>query len=380
MVIGEIMDLNLKIFLEDREEIIKDSKRKDELSFKKFKKIVEKIKEKENKDKIVCDFTEYNPLHRGHKYALDVGKKYGIFISVLPGPLERSGRGVPYLLNRYIRAEMAIKAGADIVVEGPPMGIMGSGQYMRCLIKMFYHLGAEIIPRGYIPEKIIEKVISCINKGYHIKVKPYKIICVETGEVLREKLNIDNYVIASMSQMIYKLNKEEDLNFHPKFVFIRRLEGISGTKIREAIFNNRFDDVKDMLPSTTLEILKELSNSGKLNSLILKRFEDRILETVNEYDIYKYVPNNVAEILEKNKPYNNIDEIKNTLPNGFSKHFKERILSKLEARIPNETISKYINNYPSKIRILAVKDNDEINQNMWNYAETEILLRYKCIH
>ena len=358
MLIGEIMNLNLKNFLKDREEIIRDAERKDEKSFKDFKKIVEEIKEREGKDKIVCDFTEYNPLHKGHKYALEKGKEYGIFISVLPGPLERSGRGIPYFLNRYIRAEMAIKAGADIVVEGPPMGIMGSGQYMRCLIKMFYSLGAEIIPRGYIPEKTMERVIDCINRGYHIQVKPYRVCCIETGEILGEKLNIDNYVIASMSQMIYKLNKE-GLNFNPKFVFIKRLEGISGTKIREAIFSGKFEDIKDMLPETTLNILKELYESGKLNDLILKRFEDRILETANEFDLYKYLPSNIAEILEKKRPFNNIEEIKNSLPYGFSRHFKERILSKLEARISNEILSKYINNYPAKIKVLAIRNENE---------------------
>ncbi|ACX73353.1 cytidyltransferase-related domain protein [Methanocaldococcus vulcanius M7] len=360
MVIGEIMSIDLiysnqlKNFLKDREEIITDSKRKDKRSFKNFKKIVEEIKNREGKDKIVCDFTEYNPLHKGHKYALEKGKKYGIFISVLPAPLERSGRGVPYFLNRHIRAEMAIKAGADIVVEGPPMGIMGSGQYMRCLIKMFYTLGAEIIPRGYIPEETMEKIINCINKGYHIRIKPYKIICIETGEILGEKLNIDNYVIASMSQMIYKLNRE-GLKFNPKFVFVKRLEGISGTKIREAIFKGKFEEIKDMLPETTLEILKELYKSGKLNDLILRRFEDRILETANEFDLYRYLPSNVAEILERKRPFNSIEEIKNSLPYGFSRHFKERLLSKLEAQIPNEILSKYINNYPAKIKILAVK-------------------------
>ncbi|WP_423792958.1 nucleotidyltransferase family protein [Methanocaldococcus indicus] len=344
--------MNLDLFLKDREEVIKDAKRKD-LSIKKFKKLIDKLRE--NK-KIVADFTEYNPLHKGHKYALDKGKEYGFFISVLPGPLERSGRGVPYFLDRYTRAELAIRAGADIVVEGPAMGILGSGQYMRCLIKMFYTLGAEIIPRGYIPEETMNKVIDRINKGFHIRVKPYKIMCIETGEVLGEKLNIDNYVIASMSQTIYKLNKEENLNYHPKFVFIKRLEGISGTKIREAIKSGKFDLVKDLLPKSTLEVLEDKYKKGELT--FLERFEDRILETANEYDLYKYLPKNIAEILEKNRPYNSIDEIKKVIPFGFTRHFKERILNLLEARIEKDLIKKYINNYPSKIKILKVKNYD----------------------
>ncbi|MEO2116825.1 MAG: hypothetical protein ABGW92_00255, partial [Methanocaldococcus sp.] len=43
-------------------------------------------------------------------------------------------------------------------------------------------------------------------------------------------------------------------------------------------------------------------------------------------------------------------------PYGFSRHFRERVLSKLEARIPNETLSKYINNYPAKIKVLAIRN------------------------
>ncbi|AEH07349.1 nucleotidyltransferase family protein [Methanothermococcus okinawensis] len=354
------MSSHLKNFLKDRNEIIKYSKEKDNNCINHLKKIIDNIKSKkegeEKPSNIVADFTEYNPLHNGHKYCLNEGKKYGIFISILPAPLERSGRGIPYLVDRYIRSEMAIKAGADVVVEGPPMGIMGSGQYMQCLIKMFYNIGAEIIPRGHIEENAMEKVINCINSGYHIKVKPYNVSCIETGELLCEKLEIDNYVIASMSNTIYKVNKNYNINFNPKFVFIKRIEGISGTKIRESILNGKFDEIRNMLPETTLNILKRYYDKGKLNSIILKRFEDRILETANEYDLKRYIPKHIAEYLEKNRPYTTVDEIKNAIPYGFSRHYKERIISKLEARIDNKIISEYIKNYPSKIKILAVND------------------------
>ena len=375
-------NIQLNNFLKDRDNIIYNSNSKEKNNIDKFKEIVNKIKDENSElqkpTKIVADFTEYNPLHNGHKYCLKKGKEQGIFISVLPAPLERSGRGVPYFVNRHIRAEMAIDAGADIVVEGPPMGIMGSGQYMQCIIKMFQTIGAEIIPRGYIPEKTMDKVINCINAENHIKVKPYKITCMETGELLGEKLEIDNYVIASMSNTIYKINNKWNNNinnannssngsnnnsnnggnsnyimFNPKFLFIERIEGISGTKIRENIFKGNFKDIKDMLPETTINILKKYD----VQDIILKRFEDRILETANKHKLNKYVPENVANLLEKYRPFNTIDEIKEKLPYGFSKHYKERIISKLEARIEEDIISKYIMNYPSKITILGIRKN-----------------------
>lgn len=347
----------LKNFLKDRDEVLRNSKsgNKNKNSFKEFQKIVEKLKEQKESDNVVVDFTEYNPLHKGHKYCLDIGKKHGgVFISVIPGPLERSGRGIPYLINRHIRAEMAIKAGADIVVEGPPMGIMGSGQCMQCLIKMFYSVGGDIIPRGYIEEETMKKVIDCINKGYHIKVKPYRISCIETQEVLGEKLEIDNYVIASMSYTIHKL-REQLKNWNPKFIFIKRIEGISGTKIRESILNGDFDSIKHMLPESTLKILKKYYEEG-ISNIILNRFEDRIIETANEFELKEYLPENLAEKIEKNRPYNSLEELKDSIPYGFSKNYKERIISKLEARIEKEVISEYIKNYPSEIKVLMKKD------------------------
>ena len=106
----------------------------------------------EDETKIIADFTEYSPLHIGHKHCMDQAKNQvpeGIFVAVVPGPLERSGRGIPYIMTREARAETAVAAGADIVIEGPPMGIMGSGQYSLCLAKTFMAIDADYIPRGY---------------------------------------------------------------------------------------------------------------------------------------------------------------------------------------------------------------------------------------
>ena len=103
---------------------------------------------------LVADFTEYNPLHNGHFHCMKTAKHMfpeSLFVAIVPGLFERSGRGIPYILPRELRAEMAISVGADVVVEGPPMGIMGSGQYSLCLCKMFKSLNTDHIPRGYKP-------------------------------------------------------------------------------------------------------------------------------------------------------------------------------------------------------------------------------------
>ena len=113
-----------------------------------------KISDTSSEINLIADFTEYNPLHNGHFNCMKTAKQMfpnSLFVAIVPGLFERSGRGIPYILPRELRAEIAISVGVDIVVEGPPMGIMGSGQYSLCLCRMFKALNTDYIPRGYKP-------------------------------------------------------------------------------------------------------------------------------------------------------------------------------------------------------------------------------------
>ena len=206
---------------------------------------------------LVADFTEYNPLHNGHFHCMKTAKHHfpnSLFVAVVPGLFERSGRGIPYILPRQLRAEIAISVGADIVVEGPPMGIMGSGQYSLCLCKMFQALNTSHIPRGYKPVEGIDDILRRINLGHHVAPKPYKIVDKTTGEViLKGKLEEDNYVITSFANSLSKIG----FDFKDKFLFVERIEGVSGTLIRQSILDDNFDGVLDMMPEKTVEVLKQ---------------------------------------------------------------------------------------------------------------------------
>ena len=154
-----------------------------------------------NSRPLISDFTEYSPLHNGHFHCMKTAKEKipdGLFVAVVPGLFERSGRGLPYILHRKTRAEIAVAVGADIVVEGPPMGIMGSGQYSLCLTKMFQALNTDFIPRGYRPFEGYEKILERISLGHGVAPKPYRIVDMDTKEVIYNgKLEENNYVIVS---------------------------------------------------------------------------------------------------------------------------------------------------------------------------------------
>lgn len=316
---------------------------------------------------VIADFTEYSPLHNGHLFCMQEAKRMhpdALFVAIIPGLFERNGRGLPYILTRQKRAELAIKLGADIAVEGPPMGIMGSGQYSLCLASMFKTLNADYIPRGYISEDPKFKIIlDYINKGIGVAPKPYKIISMKDKKVLLEgKLNNDDYVIVSLAKSLTKIN----FNFKDKFIFVPRLENVSGTKIRQMVSNGNLDELNDMLPQDTINLLKkEISiNHAPLHDI---RAEKILLNNVNAFSKSQLSNLNILDSQTvcnfiNNRPFEDVNTVLDNITQGFSTHRKQRILSILEVGIFKDEVHKYINNYPQKIRVLGYKNNEVLKK------------------
>ncbi|WP_321422570.1 nucleotidyltransferase family protein [uncultured Methanobacterium sp.] len=316
--------------------------------------------------KILADFTEYNPLHKGHLHCLLEAKKKvpnGIFVAVVPGLFERSGRGLPYIMTRQARARAAIAVGADIVVEGPPMGIMGSGQYSLCLAKTFQALNVDYIPRGYKPDSDFKILLEKIDKGTGVAPKPYRMVDMGNGEVLlKGKLNEDNYVIVSLSKSLTKIG----FNFQNKFIFIPRIKGVSGTVIREAVVSGVLESAEEMLPPETIRIMRE-EMEAKRAPLHQTRDEETILFTANNTTVpdlksLSLLDGRTIENMIDKRPFNTLTEIESCIARGFSRHHVQRVLSSLEARIDGDTMHRYIENYPSTIRILNYKNKEVLRE------------------
>jgi predicted nucleotidyltransferase len=63
---------------------------------------------------------EYNPFHNGHLHLIEKAKRtnnYSAVICVMSGSFLQ--RGEPAICNKWARAEMALKSGADLVIELP---------------------------------------------------------------------------------------------------------------------------------------------------------------------------------------------------------------------------------------------------------------------
>jgi predicted nucleotidyltransferase len=79
---------------------------------------------------IVGLITEYNPFHNGHKYHIEEAKRItdaDYVIAVMSGNFVQ--RGAPAILDKYSRAEMAIRNGVDLVLELPVCYATGSAEF-----------------------------------------------------------------------------------------------------------------------------------------------------------------------------------------------------------------------------------------------------------
>ena len=70
--------------------------------------------------KIAGIIAEYNPFHHGHAYHILRTKELSnadYIIAIISGNFVQ--RGLPALLDKYLRCEMALSQGADLVLELP---------------------------------------------------------------------------------------------------------------------------------------------------------------------------------------------------------------------------------------------------------------------
>lgn len=103
--------------------------------------------------KVAVVITEYNPFHNGHKYQLDTIRNHhnaDYIIVIMSGDFMQ--RGIPAIVSKYERCQMALANGADLVFELPVYFSLGSAEYFaqgavsladKLGVADFLHFGSE---------------------------------------------------------------------------------------------------------------------------------------------------------------------------------------------------------------------------------------------
>ncbi len=93
---------------------------------------------------------EYNPFHKGHAYHIKKSRELSgadCVIVVMSGNFVQ--RGEPAVIDKYIRTEMAVSNGADLVIELPVVSATASAQYFaRGSIGILKELKADYLSFG----------------------------------------------------------------------------------------------------------------------------------------------------------------------------------------------------------------------------------------
>ncbi len=93
---------------------------------------------------------EYNPLHNGHVYHIEETRRQSgcdALIVAMSGDFVQ--RGEPAILDKWLRAEHALRAGADLVVEIPTLYSLGNAsQYASASVRILESLGCGVISFG----------------------------------------------------------------------------------------------------------------------------------------------------------------------------------------------------------------------------------------
>lgn len=80
--------------------------------------------------KTAAIISEYNPFHKGHEYQISVTREKGEathVIALMSGNFVQ--RGLPSIIDKYRRADMAILGGADLVLELPAVYALSSAEF-----------------------------------------------------------------------------------------------------------------------------------------------------------------------------------------------------------------------------------------------------------
>ena len=102
--------------------------------------------------KTVGIIAEYNPFHNGHLYQMqEARRRSGADYVVVAMSGDFVQRGEPALLDKWVRARMALEAGADLVLELPVRVSTGSAEFFaRGGISLLSSLGTvDVLSFGY---------------------------------------------------------------------------------------------------------------------------------------------------------------------------------------------------------------------------------------
>ena len=215
---------------------------------------------------------EYNPLHNGHIYQIqEIKKRYPNDTIIIAMSGNFTQRGEPAIINKWSRAQLAIEAGADLVVEIPYHFATQSADYFSYAgITLLEQLKVEKlifgsesnnldsiteIAKAELKDDNFDKLVKIYSKfGYNYPTALSLALKDLTGKIIDTPNDILGITyIKTILKYKYKIKPEsiKRINNYNNKELTGKLS--SATAIRENIDN--LDKIKETIPDATLKQL-----------------------------------------------------------------------------------------------------------------------------
>lgn len=225
---------------------------------------------------------EYNPFHNGHQWHIDAAKKQSgcpFVIGVMSGNFMQ--RGEPAAFDKWTRAEMAIRGGADLIIELPAVFAVRSAQYFAAGgVRLLHSLGivSSICFGAEHADLTVLKQIAAaardpqIMQAMHLHLQAGKNYAAALGQALENCYHIPPDVILSPNNILAVEYLRAIEAFAPNLtpIPVTRQQSryndtvitapfASATAIRQALLNSMSmtEEIKSAIPLTTLTIIEQ---------------------------------------------------------------------------------------------------------------------------
>ncbi len=307
---------------------------------------------------ILAVISEYNPFHNGHLKHLAYSKqltKADFSIAIITGNFVQ--RGDTSIVDKWTKAEMALKAGFDIVIELPTIYAISSAEnFAEGAIKILNSLGivdylsfgselGEISPLGDLanllykePKELSLLINQYVKTGISYPKARETALMQFLGNSPRHKqaLNSPNNILGieylkalkKYKSPIKPITIKREYSEHNSTTIKKGIA--SSTAIRTLIQKNK--NIHTLVPFETYELLDNCIQEGKIISS-LAIFEKEIIYTLRRMTLSEIASlPDVSEGLENKikmaaNNYNHLDElIENIKSKRFTQSRIQRIL------------------------------------------------------
>lgn len=242
--------------------------------------------------KICGIISEYNPFHKGHKYHIDKTKELtncDAIVCVMSGNFVQ--RGLPSIMDKWTRTELALENGVDLVLELPSIYAVSSAEFFSFgAISLLNSLGiidnlsfgselGDVSFLNSISEILIKEPIEYLTSlknnldlGYSYALarnnalesyfKKSCNITVAKNENISEIINSSNNILAiEYCKSLLKL----DSSITP--VTVKREGGTYNSQNLNNIFSSATAIRNSLKDNTSIEVLKDAVPTNVFNKL-----------------------------------------------------------------------------------------------------------------